>query len=149
VSEVRIKIRIEAPVEKVWETIMDPNRFGEWVTIHRSVRNISGNPQAEGATMDQVMHMRGINFKVHWTLEHVSPPKRAEWDGRGPAHSTARITYKLAPDGDDATMFEYTNEFKTPGGRLGSVASGMIVGDASDREAHKSLERLKQLLERG
>jgi carbon monoxide dehydrogenase subunit G len=147
-SSVHLKIRIEAPIDRVWETIMDPKRFGEWVTIHRSVRNMSGDPQSEGATMDQVMHMRGINFKVRWTLEHVNPPKRAEWDGRGPAHSTARITYALTPDGDDATLFEYTNEFKTPGGRLGSVASGVIVGDASEREAHSSLERLKKLLER-
>ncbi len=48
-------------------------------------------------------------------------PHRAEWEGRGPAHSGARILYELSPvgDGDGPTMFEYTNEFSAPGGRLG------------------------------
>jgi hypothetical protein len=148
VSTVQVKIRIEAPIDRVWETVMDPNRFGDWVTIHRGVKNMSGDPGSRGATMDQTMHMRGLTFKVHWTLANVSAPNSAEWLGRGPAHSTARIRYVLSADGDDATNFEYTNEFKTPGGRLGSVASGMIVGAASDREARSSLARLKALLER-
>jgi hypothetical protein len=53
----------------------------------------------------------------------------------------------LAADGDGATEFDYTNEFTPPGGRLGTVASRVIVGAASEREAQKSLDRLKALLE--
>ena len=45
-------------------------------------------------------------------------------------------------------MFEYTNEFTAPGGRLGNVASRVLVGAASEREARNSLARLKALLER-
>jgi hypothetical protein len=72
----------------------------------------------------------------------------AEWLGKGPAHSEARIRYALSSNGDDSTSFEYTNEFTPPGGRLGSVASRVVVGAASEREAHSSLNRLKALLER-
>jgi uncharacterized protein YndB with AHSA1/START domain len=147
-SMVHVKIRIEAPIDRVWDTVMDPTRFSDWVTIHRAVRNASPDPRVKGATMEQVMHMRGLTFRVHWTLTDVDAPRRAEWRGTGPAHSSARITYELSPDGDGATVFEYTNEFSAPGGRLGSVASNMIVGRASDREAHNSLQRLKALLER-
>jgi hypothetical protein len=39
------------------------------------------------------------------------------------------------------------NEFTPPGGRLGTVASRVIVGAASEREANSSLARLKALLE--
>jgi uncharacterized protein YndB with AHSA1/START domain len=147
-STVHVTTRIEAPIERVWETVMNPNRFGEWVTIHRSVRDLSGDPTRRGATMEQVMHMRGVTFKVHWELVAVNPPHSAEWLGRGPAHSTARIHYGLSSDGDSRTVFDYTNEFTAPGGRLGSYASNVIVGHASDREARTSLERLKALLER-
>ena len=45
-------------------------------------------------------------------------------------------------------MFAYTNEFHLPGGRLGNVASRVIVGATSEREANNSLARLKALLER-
>lgn len=126
---------------------MDPFRLKDWVTIHRSVRDVSSHPLRRGSTMDQQLHLRGVTFRVHWTLVDVSAPKHAEWEGQGPAHSRARIRYDLSADGDDATVFDYTNEFTTPGGRLGTAASRMIVGAASEREASNSLARLKALLE--
>jgi hypothetical protein len=98
--------------------------------------------------MDQAMQVRGLTFRVHWNLVTVSPPDRAEWEGAGPAHSTALIRYELSSNEDGSTTFQYTNEFRPPGGRLGSMASRMIVGATSEREAKNSLSRLKALLER-
>lgn len=146
-STVHAKIAIEAPVERVWRTVMDPHRLGDWVTIHRAVRDVSSEPLAQGSTMDQVLHIRGVSFHVHWTLVDVNPPNHAEWEGHGPAYSRARIRYELAQDGDERTVFDYTNEFTPPGGRLGNVASRVIVGAASEREANHSLARLKALVE--
>jgi len=148
-STVHAEIDINAPIERVWDTIMDPRRLKDWVTIHRAVSNISDQPLRRGSTMDQVLHMRGVSFHVHWTLTDVSSPNRAEWEGHGPAHSAARIRYELSGDGDGPTRFAYTNEFMPPGGRLGNVASRVIVGTTSEREANNSLARLKALLERG
>jgi uncharacterized protein YndB with AHSA1/START domain len=148
-STVHTKIEIAAPIERVWETVMDPHRLADWVTIHRAVRDVSENPLRKGSTMDQVLHMRGVSFRVHWTVVNVSAPNVAEWEGLGPAHSRARIRYELSGDEDGHTLFEYTNEFTVPGGRLGSVASRFIVGAASEREANGSLRRLKALIEQG
>lgn len=147
-SAVRVTIDIEAPVTRVWETVMDPHRFGEWVTIHRSLGTLSGQPLRHGSTMEQTLQIRGVPFHVKWTLIDLAPPYRAEWDGRGPAHSRARTVYELTDHGDGRTRFDYTNEFSTPGGRLGAVASRVLVGAASEREANGSLSRLKALLER-
>jgi uncharacterized protein YndB with AHSA1/START domain len=147
-STVHTKIEIDAPVERVWETVMDPHQLKDWVTIHRSVREVSEQPLRKGSTMDQVLHIRGVSFRVHWTLVDVSPPNVAEWEGRGPAHSRARIRYQVSDGENGHTTFEYTNEFTPPGGRLGNVASRVIVGAASEREATNSLARLKALLEK-
>ena len=147
-STVRVTIEIQAPIEKVWETIMDPSRFKDWVTIHRAIKHLSEEPSKQGATMEQVLHMRGVSFTVHWKLVDVSAPNMAEWVGKGPAHSRARIKYSLSSNGERATTFDYTNEFTPPGGWLGSAASRVVVGAASEREAHTSLSRLKALLER-
>ena len=70
-STVHVNIEIEAPVERVWETIMDPHRLKDWVTIHRSVSHVSEEPLASGASMDQSLHIRGVSFKVHWDLTEV------------------------------------------------------------------------------
>lgn len=146
-SLVHVTTNIQAPVDRVWETVMDPSCLERWVTIHRALGDVSSRPLRKGSTMDQVLHLRGVSFHVHWTLVDVNPPNCAEWTGEGPVHSRARIRYQLTPDGDSATRFEYTNEFTAPGGVLGTVASRVIVGAASEHEAEKSLERLKALLE--
>jgi uncharacterized protein YndB with AHSA1/START domain len=148
-STVHVKIEIDRPVEDVWATVMNPARLKDWVTIHRALGEVSSNPMRRGSTMEQVLHLRGVSFRVHWTLVDVSAPNHAEWEGRGPAHSQARIRYELSANGDDATVFDYINEFTPPGGRLGTVASRVIVGAASEREASNSLARLKALVESG
>jgi hypothetical protein len=94
-----------------------------------------------------VLHLRGVSFKVHWTLESVRVPREAEWHGRGPALSHALIRYRLSGNDDGSTMFDYTNEFNAPGGALGSVASRVVVGHAPERETEQSLARLKLLIE--
>ena len=146
-STVHVSTKIDAPVDRVWETVMDPSKLKDWVTIHRALREVSSQPLRRGSTMEQVLHLRGVSFHVHWTLVDVNAPNHAEWEGLGPAHSRARIRYELCPDGDHATVFDYTNEFTPPGGRLGAVASRFIVGAASEHEANRSLARLKALLE--
>jgi uncharacterized protein YndB with AHSA1/START domain len=149
-STVHVQTTIDAPLARVWETVMDPSRLKDWVTIHRSVRDVSSQPMRKGSTMDQVLHLRGVSFRVHWTLVDVNPPNHAEWEGLGPAHSRARIRYELSPATSDGreTVFDYVNEFTPPGGRWGAVASRVIVGASSEREANSSLQRLKALLER-
>jgi uncharacterized protein YndB with AHSA1/START domain len=148
-STVHVSTCIRAPIERVWETVMNPERFKDWVTIHRDVTDVSQGPMRTGSTMRQTLCLRGVNFHVNWKLIDVAEPNRAEWEGQGPAHSRAVIRYKLSPGEDGTTTFDYTNEFKAPGGPLGSVASRVIVGGVSEREAHNSLARLKRLLENG
>ncbi len=147
VSIVHVRIEIAAPLELVFATVMDPYRLADWVTIHRSLSRVSADPLAPGATMDQVLHMHGVSFKVHWKLASVRAPNVAQWEGRGPAHSRARISYELDGEHDGPTTFDYVNEFSAPGGMLGRVASRVMVGYASEREAHHSLARLKALIE--
>ena len=146
-STVHVTTEIEASPQRVWDIVMDPDRLADWVTIHRSVKNVSDRPLSKGSTMEQGLHMRGFSFTVRWTLSAADEPNHAEWEGRGPAGSKAKIRYELAGGNDGPTSFDYTNEFTPPGGKLGGVASRVIVGAASEREAHKTLAQLKKLVE--
>jgi uncharacterized membrane protein len=149
VTLVTASIEIDAPREKVYDLVLDPARLDEWVTIHRRVNSRDGGPPRQGYEMNQTLHLRGANFKVSWTLTEADRPDRATWEGRGPAHSYARTSYDLRALDDDRTRFEYENEFTAPGGFLGAAASRMLIGGVPEREAKRSLERLKALLEAG
>jgi uncharacterized membrane protein len=149
VTLVTASIEIDAPREKVYDLVLDPARLDEWVTIHRRVNSRDGGPPRQGYEMNQTLHLRGANFKVSWTLTEADRPDRATWEGRGPAHSYARTSYDLRALDGDRTRFEYENEFTAPGGFLGAAASRMLIGGVPEREAKRSLERLKALLEAG
>ena len=145
-SEVRAKIDIDAPREAVYDMALDPSRLHDWVTIHRKVNKVDDGEPRRGFQMDQTLCLRHANFKVHWTLTEAERPRRATWEGRGPAGSYARTSYVLQ-ERDGGTHFEYQNEFKAPGGLVGAAASRVIVGGVPEREASRSLSRLKSLIE--
>ena len=143
---VRAKIDIAAPPERVYDLMLNPNHLHEWVTMHRKVNHADDGEPREGFEMDQTLCLRHANFKVHWTLTEAEKPRTATWEGKGPAGSYARTSYTLTPDGE-GTHFEYENEFKAPGGFLGAAASRVLVGGQPEKEAKRSLEQLKALLE--
>src|SRR3954454_6804663 len=139
-SEVVTSIDIAAPPQQVWDVVMDPTRFGEWVTIHR--RLVSH----DDSEMEQVLCIHHVNFHVRWELVSSDRPRHAIWHGRGPARSKAETEYTLTP-ADGGTRFEYRNEFKAPLGPLGAAASRALVGGVPKREADATLKKLKALIE--
>jgi uncharacterized protein YndB with AHSA1/START domain len=145
-TRVHCTIEIDAPPARVWEVVMDPRRLADWVTIHRRLGEVPAELK-RGSRFEQTLNLRGAHLHVTWTVVDLERPRRAEWEGQGPAHSRATIVYELRPDGESRTIFEYTNEFRPPGGALGAVAGRVLVGGLSQREAQRSLQRLKALIE--
>jgi uncharacterized protein YndB with AHSA1/START domain len=145
-STVCASIEIAAPPASVWETVMDPARLGDWVTIHRKLRYSDDGPLGVGYQMDQQIHLRGVSIDVHWTLVQCEPLERAVWEGRGPARARARTEYVLHPLSGGCTRFDYRNEFHAPLGPLGALAGRALVGGMPEREATRTLDRLRALL---
>lgn len=147
-SDVTLSTHISATPEEVWNTVMDPSRLGEWVTIHRALQWAdNGSPQV-GYEMEQQIHLRGVSLDVRWRLVECRPCELAVWEGRGPARSRAHIEYAMHPE-RGGTHFDYRNEFRPPLGPVGALASRALVGGIPEREARRTLERLRALLELG
>jgi carbon monoxide dehydrogenase subunit G len=146
-SLVTVSTRIAAPREDVWAMVMDPYRLGDWVTIHRKLVHADGGAPRVGYTMDQQIHLRGVSLEVHWKLVECDPCALAVWEGRGPARSRAHTEYALSTK-DGATQFDYRNEFRPPLGPVGAIVSRALVGGIPEREANRTLERLRADLEK-
>ena len=148
-TAVTTSIEIAASPQEIWDVVMDPRRFGDWVTIHRKLGHVDDGDLREGFRVDQTLCLHHANFKEKWLLTELDAPYLAVWEGRGPAGSHARIVDKLtALDGGEKTRFDYLNEYSQPGGILGRVAGRVLVAGIAEREANRSLERLKAFLER-
>ncbi len=143
--KVERSIDIAASPEDVYDLIADPQRMGEWVTIHQYVDGDAPRELVEGSKMSQCLRLAGRNFKVRWTVVESDRPHRLVWEGRGPVRSKAKVVNKLTPT-EKGTHFSYTNEFSLPGGPLGSMA-GPVVRRVTAGELDATLQKLKALLE--
>ena len=145
-SLVIASIDLAAPAQDVWDHIMDPAKMRSWVSIVDRIDRVDPGPIRPGFRMSQTLCLRGVHFKVHWTLEDLDAPRFARWEGKGPARSTA-VTENRLTERDGRTHFDYRNEFRTPVGPLGAAASKVIVGGIPEKEAAASLRRLREILE--
>jgi uncharacterized membrane protein len=145
-SVVTASIAIPAPAAKVWDLVMDPRQLDRWVTIHRGLIHADSGPARKGFTMDQRIHMRGVTLEVHWMLVECKVNELAVWEGRGPARSKAHSEYRLKQQ-KNCTHFDYRNEFHAPLGPLGAIVSRALVGGMPEREANRTLERLRDTMQ--
>jgi Polyketide cyclase / dehydrase and lipid transport len=141
-SLVTASVQIPAPPAEVWRLVMDPAALGDWVTIHRKLVRADEGPARVGYEMEQQIHLRGVNVEVHWRLVDCRAAELAVWEGRGPARSRARIEYALSAH-EGGTCFDYRNEFRAPLGPFGAIVSRALMGGISEREAGRTLDRLR------
>lgn len=147
VSELRREISIDAEPGRVYDVLCDPDCLGEWVTIQDGLEQAPNGDLEQGSKLVQRLKVAGQRFRVTWTVDEARRPQRVEWSGKGPMGSTAHAIYELEAV-DSGTSFRYLNRWQLPGGPAGRIL-GRALNAVSGREADRSLERLKQLIERG
>jgi len=145
--KVQRDITIDASPEEVWEVLMDPSRLKDWVSIHQKLKSAPNGILNEGDKLTQCLRLMHKKFDVKWQVEQARKPKKAVWEGRGPLRSKAAVVYELAPNGNGGTSFHYENEFRAPMGPLGAIFADHAFQRTSEREADRTLDRLKSLLE--
>ena len=80
-TAVTASIDIAVPPQRVWEVIMDPEHFDDWVTIHRKLGHVDDGDLRPGFRVEQTLCLHRANFKVKWSL--------AEFDAAQDAGGTA------------------------------------------------------------
>lgn len=143
--KVERSIEIDAPAAEVYEVVMDPHRLEDWVTVHAALHDAPARLE-KGSELSQSIKVAGQKFKVDWVVVKAEAPRAVEWEGRGPMGTNARVAYEL-DDSAGPTRFDYLNEYDFPGGPLGRLGAKAFERTAG-KEADKTLERLKGLLER-
>jgi carbon monoxide dehydrogenase subunit G len=145
--KVERSIDIKAAPQTVYEVIMDPNRLGDWVSIHKRLEAAPDGSLRKGSTLTQCLKLAGRTFKVRWKVVENDRADHVVWEGQGPLRSKAKVVYDLSPgENGETTHFSYLNEYDLPGGALGKMA-GPAVRKVTGRELDASLENLRKILE--
>jgi uncharacterized protein YndB with AHSA1/START domain len=142
------EIEIAAPAGDVYAKLTDPDCLGEWVTIQERLEERPEGDLEKGSKLVQRLKVAGKGFKVTWIVDEARPPGLVKWSGKGPMGAKARAVYEISANGDGTSTFTYVNEWDLPGGIAGKTF-GAAIKRAAGREADRSLEALKKLLEGG
>ena len=140
-ATVKKSIKINAPVEKVFEYLTPENLPEIWPSLVE-VKNVKKLPNG-GYSWDWVYKMAGMRFTGF--SEHIEfvPNERTVSQSTGGIES--KITWEYQPE-DDGTMMTSTVEYNVPIPLLGKLAESIIV-KMNENEAEVILANAKARLE--
>ena len=142
--KVERSLQLDAEPETVRDVVMDPQRLGDWVSIHQHLEDSPNGQLRKGSELTQCLKLAGRKFKVTWKVTENTPEK-VVWEGKGPLRTTAKVVYEFEAK-DGGTCFNYLNEYELPGGAVGRMA-GPAVKRVTGGELDKSLKNLQKIVE--
>jgi uncharacterized protein YndB with AHSA1/START domain len=138
------EVEIDAPVEKVWEVLIDPAHWPQWFPGVESVTNVTSIGQGGSFVWtDEGRTGRG-------TIVHLEPMKRLEiltqmGDDKDSHVFKLRASGGFFGLGDDECKVEYTLDTLVGGGILGNFVAG---GNPKDvLRVKKAMNLFRRLVE--
>lgn len=141
-ASVSESIRIDAPVETVFEYLDDPYNHAE---VTPSVTNVANVQRLDngGKRLDCTYTMAGVGVETELEQTVHEPNRRMVFDMRSGIDGTLELTFAEVDDGTEVT---YTAEYEIPGRVLRTAVEPFAI-KYNERELRTALENLKQRLE--
>ncbi|MGN6605746.1 MAG: type II toxin-antitoxin system Rv0910 family toxin [Jatrophihabitans sp.] len=131
-----------AAPEKVWSVVSDLNRFGEWLSMHKSWKGEVPSEITTGTQATAIVSLLNMPNTITWTVGEFAPPHRVEMSGTGMAGVKVSIGLDVEADGDGSKV-TITAQFE---GQMIVGAIGAAVEKAGRAELDQSLAKLGELV---
>jgi ligand-binding SRPBCC domain-containing protein len=141
----RYSALIPAPVEAVWDLMVDPARLIEWNTELADVRDVSGPLDHVGAGYRQVFRLAGRPWENpdRWAVVAVDPYRGRQFRGTFlGSRVIGRDSFEPVPHGTRLTV---EMEYRPPLGIVGRLLDPMLRRQLRRTLARNS-DRLSELL---
>jgi uncharacterized membrane protein len=141
-----LKTHFDAPIENVWEVVIDLPHMPQWHVAITEVKDTSGPFDHVGATATVIV--KGPD-RLHECREEVTaaePPRLRSDLGRevgGGMEWTSTVRYTPADGGTDC---EWELEMKPPSGLMGAFADKLFMQRMIERQMHQSVDNLKEIV---
>jgi hypothetical protein len=136
---------IKAPLEKVFETVTNPENWTHFVTSLEEISDLSPDAPAAGSTFRWKYNMMGIKFKGGGTITEYDKNKNFGFAFK----SIVQIAehYDFIDLGDGTTELKARVEFETPLKVLKIFHTKRMVEKLNGAEARNILNKIKILCE--
>ena len=140
-------IRIDAPVDKVWEFSHDPHNWPTFMVGMSEPDKITGDGGV-GTQVEFTMLMAGVHMRETCRVagDRRDPDGGGHWRGDFTGPSSGWMTWDSKPE-NGGTLVTQEMEYTVPGSVLGKVVDRLIYEKRQERDMLHSLENLKLLME--
>jgi uncharacterized protein YndB with AHSA1/START domain len=144
-AKIERSLRIEAPVEDVFEYVTNIRRFREWWPSLAEVRNPSHEQAVKGSTYEWTYKMAGFTFNGKDEFFEVIPGKLAR-NGTLEGELRHMFEHRVEPE-DGGTRFTLLIDYSLPAGVIGRIADRALLARYNEREADQVVANLRAICE--
>ena len=137
---------VDAPPERVFALLAQPERTPEWSPNVLSIRRTSEGPIEVGSTTETVVRALGTRQRAIGRCTVFDPPRRLVIESRTDLGATSRSDSELTPEGR-GTRLRATLDYIVPGGGVGKLFDKLVAERQTRQDFEQALRRLKALLE--
>jgi uncharacterized protein YndB with AHSA1/START domain len=140
----RNTIHVDAPPERVFQVLSDPDAYPQWVVGAKAIRGVEGRWPEPGAKFHHAVGFGPLTIRDHTESVASEPPNRLVLKARARPAGTALVTVIVDPerDGSRVTLIE------DPGDPFTKLIFNPLTHLLVRGRNTASLERLKDLAER-
>jgi carbon monoxide dehydrogenase subunit G len=142
VGKIEKTVEFSAAPEKVWAVVSDLNRFGEWLSMHKSWKSEIPSEITKGTQVTAVVSLLNMPNTITWTVDEFDAPKTVRLSGTGMAGVKVSIGLDVEPEGSGSKV-AISAEFE---GQMIVGAIGQAIEKAGNTELDQSLAKLRELL---
>jgi len=143
-SSIVRRIRINAPVERVFEYVTNPANWTHYVTSLVDVRKISHKTLRTGTTYEWTYRMLGINLDGKGKVVDYQKNNKFVMEMEGAFPIRESFTFQ-GNEHETELMFEI--RYEVPGKVLGVIANRLVIEKMNVKEAVAVLEKVKTICE--
>jgi uncharacterized protein YndB with AHSA1/START domain len=147
--KIRSEIEIDAPPERVWEIVSDPERLPQYNATIIEVSDATGRLDRVGTTYQGVAKVYGRRIEGGWEVTEVIPLRRIVQRGSAPGGGEATVVGTLEPTERGTTRSAVEIDYQLPAGFLGELANKLFIERSIERDVRHTNENLKALAEGG
>ena len=142
-SEIRKTATFDAPVEKVFELIDNPDNIPKYIPNVERVADVKRTDGRIGDTFRVIYKVLGLTFDEKFTVTGYEPNRKLVSDFDGGMKGT--FSWSFEPRGNQTECSMDIN-YQVGGGVLGKAADALLLERANERNMDESLERLRQVV---